>query len=232
MSRRTAPSMAIRCSRDRGSAAPSGSSALASSTIDRRTGTLAYPGERTEFEPRIAGFRQRIQAWEAQAKALQDEAAQRHTLSLILGRLEEFAGRVHDQLSGLAHAAQAAVPPHFGTQLVRPAGAGAQAQVEQRHGVHPPEHSCQVHRTTGGRGAGHARDLHRPGHRKCGFVRDDPSNPRYDASSRNDDVHLGARRRGLTGTRRPLPPCFSPAHHASTPRAHSRAPVARGVREL
>ena len=57
--------------------------------------------ERAEFEPRIAGFRRRIQAWEAQAKALRDEAAQRHTLSLILGRLEEFARRVHDRLPDL-----------------------------------------------------------------------------------------------------------------------------------
>ena len=55
--------------------------------------------ERAEFEPRIAGFRQRIQAWEVQAKALQDEAAQRHTLSLIIGRLEDFARRVHDRVS-------------------------------------------------------------------------------------------------------------------------------------
>jgi site-specific DNA recombinase len=57
--------------------------------------------ERAEFEPRIAGFRQRIQAWEAQAKALQDEAAQRHTLSLILGRLEDFAHHVQDRMSEL-----------------------------------------------------------------------------------------------------------------------------------
>ena len=57
--------------------------------------------ERAEFEPRLAGLRQRVQAWEAQAKALQDEAAQRHTLSLILGRLEDFACRVHDRMSDL-----------------------------------------------------------------------------------------------------------------------------------
>jgi site-specific DNA recombinase len=55
--------------------------------------------DRAEFEPRLAGFRQRIQAWEAQAKALQDEMVQRHTLSLILGRLEDFARCVHDRLS-------------------------------------------------------------------------------------------------------------------------------------
>ena len=57
--------------------------------------------ERAKFEPRIAGLRQKVRAWEAQAKALQDEAAQRHTLSLILGRLEDFARRVHDRMSDL-----------------------------------------------------------------------------------------------------------------------------------
>src|SRR5215210_8612079 len=57
--------------------------------------------ERAEFEPRIAGLRRRIQAWEAQGEALQDEAAQRHTLSLILGRLEDFAHHVQDRMSEL-----------------------------------------------------------------------------------------------------------------------------------
>jgi site-specific DNA recombinase len=55
--------------------------------------------ERAEFAPRIAGIRQKIQVWEMQAKTLQDEAAQRHTLSLIIGRLEDFARRVHDRVS-------------------------------------------------------------------------------------------------------------------------------------
>jgi len=55
--------------------------------------------ERAEFEPRIAGVRQRIHAWEVQAEALQDEAAQRRTLSLIIGRLEDFARRVHDRVA-------------------------------------------------------------------------------------------------------------------------------------
>jgi site-specific DNA recombinase len=55
--------------------------------------------ERREFEPRIAGFRQRIQGWEAQAEAMRDEAAQRRTLSLIIGRLEDFADRVQGRLA-------------------------------------------------------------------------------------------------------------------------------------
>jgi len=55
--------------------------------------------ERSEFEPRIAGFRQRIQGWEAQVEAMRDEAALRSTLSLVIGRLEDFAKRVHDRMS-------------------------------------------------------------------------------------------------------------------------------------
>lgn len=55
--------------------------------------------ERREFEPRLAGFRQRIQGWETQANAMRDEAAQRRTLSLIIGRLEEFSERVQNSLT-------------------------------------------------------------------------------------------------------------------------------------
>ena len=57
--------------------------------------------ERAEFEPRVAGLRQRIQGWEAQAKTLREEAARRTTLSLIIGRLEDFAERVHDRMGEL-----------------------------------------------------------------------------------------------------------------------------------
>jgi site-specific DNA recombinase len=55
--------------------------------------------ERAEFEPRIGGFRQRIQGWEAQLKAMRDEAALQTTLSLVIGRLEDFAKRVHDRVT-------------------------------------------------------------------------------------------------------------------------------------
>jgi site-specific DNA recombinase len=54
--------------------------------------------ERSEFEPRIVGFRQRIQGWEAQLKAMRDEAALQSTLSLVIGRLEDFAKRVRDRM--------------------------------------------------------------------------------------------------------------------------------------
>ncbi len=55
--------------------------------------------ERAEFEPRIAGFRQRIGGWEVQLRAMRDEAALQSTLSLVIGRLEDFAKRVHDRMS-------------------------------------------------------------------------------------------------------------------------------------
>jgi len=55
--------------------------------------------ERAEFEPRIAGFRQRIAGWEGQVKAMRDEAALQSTLSLVIGRLEDFAKKVHDRMS-------------------------------------------------------------------------------------------------------------------------------------
>ena len=55
--------------------------------------------ERVKFEPRIAGSRQRIGGWEAQLKAMRDEAALQSTLSLVIRRLEDFAKRVHDRMS-------------------------------------------------------------------------------------------------------------------------------------
>jgi len=55
--------------------------------------------ERSEFEPRIIGFRQRIAGWDGQIKAMRDEAALQSTLSLVIGRLEDFAKRVHDRMS-------------------------------------------------------------------------------------------------------------------------------------
>ena len=54
--------------------------------------------EKAEFEQRITGLRQRIKTWEQQAATLQDEAALRRTLSLIIGRLEDFAKQVRQRM--------------------------------------------------------------------------------------------------------------------------------------
>src|SRR5689334_9619 len=55
--------------------------------------------DKAEFEPRTTGLRQRIKGWEEQAASLRDEAALRGTLSLIIGRLEDFAQRVRGRMA-------------------------------------------------------------------------------------------------------------------------------------
>ena len=57
--------------------------------------------EKAEFEQRITGLRQRIKIWEQQATALRDEAALRRTLSLLIGRLEDFAQQVQERMTTL-----------------------------------------------------------------------------------------------------------------------------------
>ena len=57
--------------------------------------------DKADFEPRVAGLRQRIKTWEEQATALRDEAAQRAALSLIVGRLEDFARQVGNRMAAV-----------------------------------------------------------------------------------------------------------------------------------
>jgi site-specific DNA recombinase len=52
-----------------------------------------------EFEPRIRGFRQRLQELEDQRQHLADEVAVHRTLSLVIGQLGDFAQRVRDCLA-------------------------------------------------------------------------------------------------------------------------------------
>lgn len=55
--------------------------------------------DKVDFDPRITGFRQRLVNLEDCCKVLRDQAAVQTTLSLIIGRLEDFAHRVRDTLS-------------------------------------------------------------------------------------------------------------------------------------
>jgi site-specific DNA recombinase len=50
--------------------------------------------DKSEFEPRIARMRERLMQIEAQAQQMKDEASLEHELTLILGRLDEFAARI------------------------------------------------------------------------------------------------------------------------------------------
>src|SRR5882672_7212817 len=54
--------------------------------------------DKHEFEPRIVRLRQRIAHLDAQRQQLADEAALHTELQLIIGRLEDFASKVHDRL--------------------------------------------------------------------------------------------------------------------------------------
>jgi site-specific DNA recombinase len=57
--------------------------------------------EKDEFEQRITGLRQRIKVWEQQAAALQNDAALRRTLSLLISRLEDFAKQIQQRMTTL-----------------------------------------------------------------------------------------------------------------------------------
>src|SRR5215207_3481904 len=57
--------------------------------------------DKADFEPRVAGLRQRIKTWEVQATTLRDEVAQRAALSLIVGRLEDFARQVGNRMAAV-----------------------------------------------------------------------------------------------------------------------------------
>ena len=54
--------------------------------------------DKHEFEPRITRLRQRLARLEEQRQQLADEAALHAELQLIIGRLEDFATKVHDGL--------------------------------------------------------------------------------------------------------------------------------------
>jgi site-specific DNA recombinase len=54
--------------------------------------------EKTDFEPRMSGFKQRISSLEEQRKAALDMADLRATLSVIVGQLEAFSQAIRDRL--------------------------------------------------------------------------------------------------------------------------------------
>src|SRR3954471_1192183 len=53
---------------------------------------------KTEFEPRLAGLRQRIAELEAEATTLRNAVEHARSLHLVIGKLETFAGLVRDRL--------------------------------------------------------------------------------------------------------------------------------------
>jgi site-specific DNA recombinase len=57
--------------------------------------------ERAEFEPRVAGLRQRLASLEEQRRGLVERTRLGSQLSLIIGRLEAFAARIEQNLDQL-----------------------------------------------------------------------------------------------------------------------------------
>src|SRR4051794_12149719 len=57
--------------------------------------------DKADFEPRVAGPRQRIKSWDEQATTLRDAVAQRAALSLVVGRLQDFVRQVRDRMSAV-----------------------------------------------------------------------------------------------------------------------------------
>jgi site-specific DNA recombinase len=62
--------------------------------------------DKQEFEPRITRLRQRLARLEEQRQALADEAALHGELQLIIGRLEDFAAKLHGGLEAADWASQ------------------------------------------------------------------------------------------------------------------------------
>src|SRR5215468_10363482 len=62
--------------------------------------------DKDEFEPRITRLRQRLARLEEQRQALADEAAVQGALQLIIGRLEDFAAKLHSGLETADWASQ------------------------------------------------------------------------------------------------------------------------------
>jgi site-specific DNA recombinase len=62
--------------------------------------------DKSEFEPRITRLRQRLARLEEQRQALAEEAALHGELQLIIGRLEDFATKLHDGLETADWASQ------------------------------------------------------------------------------------------------------------------------------
>jgi len=80
-----------------------------------------------EFEPRIPRLRQRLARLEAPRQPLADEAAAHAALPRILGRLEDFATKVHARLEEADWARK--------RDLIRPLGKRVDVAQDQVHSV-------------------------------------------------------------------------------------------------
>jgi Group II intron, maturase-specific domain len=94
--------------------------------------------DKTEFEPRVTRMRERLQHIEAHAQQVKDEASLERELTLILGRLDEFATRVKTGL----HEADWLTRREIMRALVKRVEID-QEQVRVVFRVNPPPHTLQ-----------------------------------------------------------------------------------------
>ena len=96
--------------------------------------------DKDEFEPRIARMRERLKQFEDQAKQITDEVSLERKLTLILGRLDEFAARIKTGL----HEADWLTRREIIRALVK------RVEIDQEHvrvvfRVNPPPQAPQLH---------------------------------------------------------------------------------------
>jgi site-specific DNA recombinase len=96
--------------------------------------------DKDEFEPRIARMRERLKQFEDQAKQITDEVSLERELTLILGRLDEFAARIKTGL----HEADWLTRREIIRALVKRVEID-QEQVRVVFRVNPPPQAPQLH---------------------------------------------------------------------------------------
>jgi len=109
--------------------------------------------DKHEFEPRIVRLRQRIAHLEAQRQQLADDATLHTELQLIIGRLEDFATKVHDRLGEADWTSQRDL---IRTLVRRVEVARDQVNIVFRVDPHPEESDPEKKSLQLCRGSGHA----------------------------------------------------------------------------
>jgi site-specific DNA recombinase len=122
--------------------------------------------DKEEFEPRVRRMRERLKQMEEQAQQVKDEANLEHELTLILGRLDEFATRIKTGL----HEADWLTRREIIRALVKRVEID-QEQVRVVFRVNPPPPASQLPSEKDAQSLQHCRRRAQSNTRKCVFTR-------------------------------------------------------------
>ena len=125
--------------------------------------------DKAEFEPRIARMRERLMQIEAQAQQMKDEASLERELTLILGRLDEFAARIKTGL----HEADWLTRREIIRALVKRVEID-QEQVRVVFRVNPPPPASPLPSEKDAQSLPHCRGRDHASHNVANFGYDDP----------------------------------------------------------